>query len=170
MWRVLGALLAILILPFSLQSKSPVKIRRSQFDLRSAPNVLLVTFDTTRADHLSCYGYPWRTSPYIDSLASRGVLFQNAYSAVPLTGPAHISLMSSLYPQQHGAAINGMHMSTHPQPILLAQIFRHLGYKTAAFVSAWPLKKSITGLNRGFEVYNEDFSYHYKVVNSARTG
>jgi Sulfatase len=170
MRRILGASVGIIVVSLFLQAKTLNKIRKSQFDEKSAPNVLLITFDTTRADHLSCYGYARRTSPNIDQLAAHGVLFENAYSAIPLTGPSHISILTSLYPQQHGATINGMHMSTHPRPILLAQVFHRLGYKTAAFISAWPLKKGITGLGKGFGVYNENFSYYYKVVNSARRG
>jgi arylsulfatase A-like enzyme len=172
MRRMMGVLLGALILPlFSFAGpRVKEKLRKANFDLKDAPNVLLITFDTTRADHLSCYGYARRTSPTIDSLAAHGVLFENAYTAIPLTGPSHITIMSSLYPQQHGATINGMHMSTHPRPILLAQIMHRLGYKTAAFISAWPLKKGITGLGQGFNVYNENFSYHYKLVNAARHG
>ena len=170
MRRTIGALLVVLLLPLFSIARSRIKIKKSHFDFKDAPNVLLVTFDTTRADHLSCYGYVRRTSPVIDSLAAHGVLFENAYTVEPLTGPSHITMMTSLDPQQHGATINGMHMSTHPRPILLAQIFHHLGYKTAAFISAWTLKKSITGLARGFGVYNENFTYYYKLVNSARRG
>lgn len=170
MRRISGALLAVFLLPFTLLAGPRIKVSKAHFDLKDAPNVLLITFDTTRADHLSCYGYVRRTSPTIDSLAKHGVLFENAYTAIPLTGPSHISMLTSLYPQQHGATINGMHMSTHPRPVLLAQVLHHLGYRTAAFISAWPLKKGITGLGRGFNVYNENFSYHYKVVNSARRG
>ncbi|MBI1984439.1 MAG: sulfatase-like hydrolase/transferase, partial [Acidobacteria bacterium] len=58
------------------------------------PNIVLITIDTLRADHLSCYGYPFHTSPNIDKLAGEGVRFQNAYSPIPLTGPAHIALMT----------------------------------------------------------------------------
>lgn len=164
MCRFLCFALATLLLPEAVQARQPGKNPPSQ------PNVLLITLDTTRADHLSCYGYSRLTTPNIDRLASEGVLFRNAYSPIPLTGPAHISLMTSLFPQEHGAAINGMHMSTHPHPVTLARIFHRMGYKTAAFVSAWPLKKGITGLGRGFEVYNQQLSYHYKVVNAARRG
>jgi arylsulfatase A-like enzyme len=170
MRRIAGAVLGVLLLPLFSLAGPRVKVSKAHFDFKDAPNVLLITFDTTRADHLSCYGYARRTSPTIDSLAAHGVLFENAYTAIPLTGPSHISMMTSLYPQQHGATINGMHMSTRPRPVLLAQILHHLGYRTAAFVSAWPLKKGITGLGRGFNVYNENFSYHYKVVNAARHG
>jgi arylsulfatase len=163
MRKVAGLALTILTLPAVLAADG--KARRL-----GGPNVVLITIDTLRADHLSCYGYPRRTSPNIDKLAGEGVQFQNAYSPIPLTGPAHITLMTSLYPQQHGATINGMHMSTRPRPVTLAQIMHRLGYRTAAFVSAWPVKKSITGLGRGFDVYNQKFSYTYKVFNSARDG
>ena len=134
------------------------------------PNVVLITIDTLRADRLSAYGYPRRTSPNIDRLATQGVLFQNAYSPIPLTGPAHVSLMTSLYPQQHGAVINGVRMSARPRPLTLAQILRRLGYRTGAFVSAWPLKKKLTGLGRGFNVYNQKFNYRFNLVMEARTG
>jgi arylsulfatase A-like enzyme len=170
MRRISGALLVVFLFRFTLLAGPRIKVSKAHFDLKDAPNVLLITFDTTRADHLSCYGYVRRTSPTIDSLAKQGALFENAYTVEPLTGPSHITMMTSLYPQQHGATINGMHMSTHPRPVLLAQILHHLGYKTAAFISAWTLEKSITGLGRGFNVYNEDFTYHYKLVNSARRG
>ncbi|MEJ2007178.1 MAG: sulfatase [Acidobacteriota bacterium] len=170
MRRTLAVLLMALALPSLSLARNSIKIKKKQFDLKDAPNVLLVTFDTTRADHLSCYGYVRQTSPTIDNLAAHGVLFENAYTAEPLTGPSHITIMSSLYPQQHGATINGMHMTTHPRPVLLAQIFHHLGYKTAAFISAWTLKKQITGLGHGFDVYNQNFTYHYKVVNTGRRG
>jgi arylsulfatase A-like enzyme len=163
MRKVAGWVLAVLALLAVLAADA--KSRRID-----GPNVLLITIDTTRADHLSCYGYPLRTSPNIDRLASEGVRFQNVYSPIPLTGPAHIALMTSLFPQQHGATINGMHMSAHPRPITMAQILHRLGYRTAAFVSAWPVKKGITGLGRGFNVYNQNFTYHYKLVNSARDG
>ena len=170
MRQISGAMLSALLVPLISFAGQRAKVSKAHFDLKDAPNVLLVTFDTTRADHLSCYGYARRTSPAIDSLAAHGVLFENAYTAIPLTGPSHISMMTSLYPQQHGATINGMHMSESHHPVLLAQVLHHLGYRTAAFISAWPLKKSITGLGRGFNVYNENFSYHYKVVNAARHG
>jgi arylsulfatase A-like enzyme len=159
---VLHTALVLILMPAMLQA-NPKKPRPFR------PNVVLITIDTLRADHLSSYGYRLRTSPHIDQLAGEGTLFQNAYCPIPLTGPSHISLMTSLFPQEHGATINGMHMSTKPRPIMLAQILHRLGYKTAAFVSAWPLKRKMTGLGRGFGVYNQKFTYRYKLVNAART-
>lgn len=161
MRKIAGLVLTLLALPAVLAAGT--KPRRVD-----GPNIVLITIDTLRADHLSCYGFPLHTSPNIDKLAGEGVRFQNAYSPIPLTGPAHIALMTSLYPQQHGATINGMHMSARPKPVTLAQILHRLGYRTAAFVSAWPLKKGITGLGRGFDVYNQKFTYRYKLVNAAR--
>ena len=161
MRRVAGALLAIWLPAMGWAAE------RAQRK-KPGPNILLITIDTLRADHLSCYGYSRLTSPHIDRLARQGVRFQSAYSPVPLTGPAHSSLLTSVYPQQHGATINGMKISAKPRPVTLAQLLRRNGYRTGAFVSAWPLKKSILGLGRGFGVYNEKFSYHYKLVNAAR--
>lgn len=163
MLRVFGVLLAVLLTVTGLLAGPAKKQKQKQ-----APNVLLVTIDTLRADHLSCYGYSRLTSPNIDRLAQEGARFKNAYSPVPLTGPAHASLLTSVFPQQHGATINGMKVSAHPRPVSLAQMLHRNGYRTAAFVSAWPLKKGIIGLGRGFDVYNEDFTYHYKLVNAAR--
>lgn len=161
----MGELTALVLMSLALPAGLEAK-EKPRPDER--PNIVLISIDTLRADHLSCYGYPLRTSPQMDDLARQGALFQNAYSPIPLTGPAHISLLTSLYPQQHGATINGMRMSARPRPVTLAQVLRRLGYRTGAFVSAWPLKKGITGLGRGFGVYNEEFTYHYKLVNTAR--
>jgi len=149
-------------------------VAQAQPPIRDSPNILLVTIDTLRADHLSCYGYRVRTSPNIDQLAAHGVRFEDAYTAIPLTGPSHISMMTGLFPQQHGATINGTHMGTqiHHQrpPLMLAQVLQRLRkYQTAAFVSAWPLKKGITGLGRGFDTYNQKFQYHYNLLSAART-
>ncbi len=139
-----------------------------------SPNVLLITIDTLRADHLSCYGYHLQTSPHLDRLASHGVRFENAYTAIPLTGPSHISMMTGLFPQQHGATINGTHigamMHTKHPPLMLAQVLHRLRrYTTAAFVSAWPLKAQITGLGQGFGTYNQKLEYHYNVLSAARS-
>ena len=66
------------------------------------PNVLMISIDTLRADHLSAYGYPRKTSPGIDALAARGVLFENAYSHSPKTAVSHMSILTGLTPEAHG--------------------------------------------------------------------
>lgn len=132
------------------------------------PNVLLITVDTLRADHLSCYGYHLKTTPNIDRLASEGVRFARAYSPIPLTGPAHFSLMTSRYPQEHGARINGVPQQEDARLLFLPQILRRFDYRNAAFISAWPLVGRLTGLDEWFDHYDEDLIRTYQMLNSSR--
>jgi arylsulfatase A-like enzyme len=131
-------------------------------------NVLLITVDTLRADHLSCYGYPWKTSPYIDRLASEGTRFDRAYTVIPLTGPAHLSLFSGRYPQEHGARRNGEAMVSERAIPALPQILRVNGYSTAGFISGWPLNGRLTHINDWFDHYDEDLPRRYQLFNSSR--
>ena len=117
------------------------------------PNIVLITIDTLRADHLSCYGYHLKTSPTIDKLAEDGVRFENAYSPIPLTGPSHTSLFTSRFPQEHGARINGYAVPKDSQWLSLPQILKRFGYQNGAFVSAWPLTSRLTHLDRWFDLY-----------------
>ena len=132
------------------------------------PNIVLITIDTLRADHLSCYGYHLKTSPIIDKLAEDGVRFENAYSPIPLTGPSHTSLFTSRYPQEHGARINGFAIPKDSKWLSLPQILRRFGYRNGAFVSAWTLTSRLTHLDRWFDRYDEDLSRKYQVFNSSR--
>src|SRR5437660_12035150 len=77
------------------------------FVVSRRPNVLLVTLDTTRADRLGCYGYAPALTPALDALAAQGVLFERACTPAPLTLPAHASMMTGLYPAEHGLVTNG---------------------------------------------------------------
>ncbi|UCF66414.1 MAG: sulfatase, partial [Acidobacteriota bacterium] len=116
------------------------------------PNILLITVDTLRADHLSCYGYPRRTSPAADALAARGVLFVNAMAQIPETLPSIVSIMTAMYPIDHGVRENGRDLG--PQAALLAEILRGNGYRTAGFVSC-SLLSARRGIDRGFQHYDE---------------
>ncbi len=131
-------------------------------------NVLLITVDTLRADHLSCYGYHRRTSPNIDKLASEGTRFEKAYTPIPLTGPAHFSLLTSRYPQEHGARINGLSHRKKTKLLFLPQVLRKHGYRNGAFVSAWPLTSRLTHIDQYFDHYDEDMPRGYQVFNSMR--
>ncbi len=133
------------------------------------PNVLLITIDTLRADHLSSYGYHLLTTPRLDRLAAEGVRFERAYTAIPLTGPSHISLLTGRYPQEHGGKVNGQPLAEDPRLVTLAQILQSNNYRTAAYVSAWPLKKRLTRLDRGFEIYDQEFNRQYQLFNSYRS-
>ena len=132
------------------------------------PHVILITVDTLRADHLASYGYHLRTSPTLDRLAEEGARFDRAYTAVPMTGPAHFSMFTGRYPQEHGARINGVSLPDDAKWLTVPQVLRRFGYKSAAFVSAWPLIGRLTRLDRDFDVYNDDLERSYQVFHSMR--
>jgi len=116
-------------------------------------NVILFVFDTTRADVLGCYGGDAHT-PNIDRLAAEGLMFSNARSHVPITGPSHSSLFVSKWPQEHGFTNNAMQL---PEKfVTMAQLLRDQGYRTAAFVSLGVLKGNF-GFSRGFDYFNDTF-------------
>ncbi|MEO8670384.1 MAG: sulfatase-like hydrolase/transferase [Tahibacter sp.] len=132
---------------------SAVAVVASRRSLRSPPNVLLITLDTVRADHLGCYGAGEADTPTLDRLAHGGVRFDRAYSSAPLTLPAHASLMTGLQPLTHGLTDNGMRASRFPVDTLAERV-REAGYDTAAFVAAFVLH-STHGLDRGFNHYDD---------------
>jgi len=117
------------------------------------PNVLLVTIDTLRADHVGCYGYAVASTPTIDALAGRGVRFQTVVASGPLTGPSHATILTGLTPLGHGYRNNSgfaLPASVHTA----AETMKAAGYRTAAFISGFPLDRRF-GFNRGFEVYDD---------------
>jgi choline-sulfatase len=117
------------------------------------PNILLITLDTTRADHLGAYGNRLARTPNLDRLAASGVLFERAISAAPLTLPAHASLLTGRYPFAHGVRNNGSFTLGEATPTL-ATALHDAGYRTAAFVSAFVLDHRY-GLARGFDRYDD---------------
>ena len=110
------------------------------------PNVVLISIDTLRADHVGTYGYTRDTTPNLDELAAAGVVFLNNYSQAPYTAPSQTSLLTSLYASVHGVWAHGEVLDAEIP--LLAEIFRDAGYATAAFTQlpgeSYP---------RGFETY-----------------
>jgi choline-sulfatase len=117
------------------------------------PNVLLVTIDTLRADHVGCYGHAGAATPTLDGLAARGVRFATAVAHVPLTGPSHACVLTGLTPLGHGFRDNGG-FALPPAVKTAAEDFRQAGYRTAAFVSGFPLDRRF-GFDRGFETYDD---------------
>jgi arylsulfatase A-like enzyme len=114
-------------------------------------NVLLIGIDTLRPDHLGCYGYERDTSPAIDELAGEGVLFENTVSQSPWTLPSFATVLTSLYPNQHGA----MTIVTRVRSSIptLATVLKQQGYATGAVVNASVLRPEF-GLDRGFDFYD----------------
>jgi arylsulfatase A-like enzyme len=117
------------------------------------PNVLLVTIDTLRADHVGCYGFTAAATPTIDALAGRGVRFATAVAHAPLTGPSHASILTGQLPLGHGFR-NNSGFTLSPQVRTAAEDFKQSGYRTAGFVSGFPLDRRF-GFNRGFDVYDD---------------
>ncbi len=121
-------------------------------------NIVLIGVDTLRRDHVGCYGYRRPTTPNIDRLASEGVLFENAVSQSPWTLPSFATVLTSLYPTQHGAGLVrsgtahfGTSMRTSFPP--LAMILLKAGYTTGAIING-PALSPEYGVDRGFESYN----------------
>lgn len=119
-------------------------------------NVLLITVDTLRADRLPAYGYTAVETPAMSRLAREGVRFAAAYTAAPLTLPAHSSLFTGLLPVHHGVRDNGgSHLD--PRFTTLAEVLKREGFATGGFVSAFVLD-SRWGLARGFDQYIDEFT------------
>jgi arylsulfatase A-like enzyme/Tfp pilus assembly protein PilF len=116
-------------------------------------NVLLITIDTLRADALSCYGGQTIQTPWIDRLAREGVRFERVHAQNVVTLPSHANILSGRYPLEHGVRDNSGYR--FPATIeTLATILKRAGYRTGAFVSAFPLDSRF-GLDRGFDVYDD---------------
>jgi len=123
---------------------------------KSRPNVILITIDTVRADHIGCYGAKNVETPTLDSLAHDGVVFERAISQVPLTWPSHTVILTGTYPFQNGVQdFTGTPLA--PQFRSVAQAFKDHGYRTGAVVSSFVLDRS-WGLARGFDFYDDAFA------------
>jgi arylsulfatase A-like enzyme len=127
--------------------------RDREESLRGSYNLMLVTLDTLRADHLGAYGYFRNTSPVIDALADESVLFENAIVPVAFTGPSHASMLTGLYPSGHGVLTNGYGLAA--TNLTLAEVLRGKGYQTAAFVAARAILGRRSGFDQGFEFFDE---------------
>ncbi len=145
--RGLAAPLLLLAIPAACRREAAPSVRIAR------PNVLLVTIDTLRADHVGCYGYTRAVTPTLDGLSAHGVRFITAVAHVPLTGPSHASILTGRTPLGHGMRDNGAYVL--PGSVrTVAEDFRGAGYRTAAFVSGFPLSRRF-GLDRGFETYDD---------------
>jgi len=117
-------------------------------------NIILISIDTLRPDRLGCYGHKMETSPFIDKLAGRGVLFKNAIAQSPWTLPSHMSILTSLYPSVH-LANSKKNNKLSEEKVCLAEILKKEGYYTAAFVDGGWLRHKF-GFNQGFDIYDDE--------------
>ena len=117
--------------------------------------MLLVSIDTLRADRLGSYGYAAAETPRLDALAARGLRFAQATTVIPLTLPAHSSLMTGTFPAHHGVRDNGGFYLAEEQ-VTLAEVLSERGYRTGGFIAAFVLDGR-WGIGQGFGRYFDDF-------------
>ena len=130
--------------------------RRSTLPAVKTPrNIIFISIDTCRSDYLSCYGFTQTTTPNIDTLAAHAMLFENVISPVPITLPAHSSMMTGTIPPRHGVH-NNVRFKLSESNLTLAEVLKQNGFTTAAFVSAFVLDSQF-GLNQGFDTYHDTF-------------
>jgi len=130
---------------------------------RKDANVILISIDTLRADHLHCYGYARETSPVLDQMARESILFENAIVQSPWTMPSHASMLTSLYPAELG-------LGRYPKPgrigedaITLAEILSKHGYTSVAFTDGgWVHSRH--GFGQGFEIYNDEGGHFLEII------
>lgn len=142
----------VAILAYWLLSDSPPR----------PPNLIIITVDTLRQDHLGCYGSDTKTTA-LDKLAAEGFRFRDCVTVAPTTLPSHTSLFTGLYPARHGVRLNGR-FQVPDEAQTLAETLLAKGYRTAAFVGSAVLNKHYA-LDQGFQIYNDDVGSD---VNSAQ--
>jgi arylsulfatase A-like enzyme/uncharacterized protein HemY len=142
-----------LFLPLLAAALLAAGCRRARPAAAAGANLLLITLDTTRADRLGCYGDERAVTPALDALAGAGVLFENCYTPVPLTLPAHCSLFTGRWPIAHGVRNNGAY-ALPADEATLAEALQAAGYDTAALIAAYVLKGKY-GLDQGFARYDD---------------
>jgi arylsulfatase A-like enzyme len=171
-WSAAAALLAAALIS---AASWYVDYGKTHPSLPPRDRVLLITVDTTRADYLSCYGYPRLTSPNLDALAASGARFTRAFCPMGLTDPSHATILTGAYPRTHG--LTNVHFEAAPFVGSLAEVFQDRGYHTAAITSRQHLKPSDMNIlgytdmsgpalwmlqNSGFEVYRRVANILYR--------
>ncbi len=159
-WPLVGLVTILLVAigaaAYLLAGRSPGHLARN-----GDQNVLLITIDTLRADALGCAGGRAAT-PNLDALAADGVRFDYAHAQAVITLPSHTSILTGLYPFQHGIHDNTGYR-LRPGVDTLATVLERAGYATGAFVGAFPLDSRF-GLNRGFDVYDDHYGETNRLV------
>jgi choline-sulfatase len=128
------------------------------------PPVILISIDTLRSDHLPAYGYRAIATPAIDRLAADGIVYERAFSHVPLTLPSHTSIMTGLLPAHHGVRDNAAFTLDPKTPTIASMLHAH-GYATGGVVSAYVLRAT-TNISLGFDAYDDRIPF----IEGAPTG
>lgn len=153
-------LLVCILIPISIYYKKHLPHQAS-----SRPDVILISIDALRPEHLSCYGYPRLTSPHIDELARKGVLFTNAISQSSHTPPCLGSILTSLYQHEHLLHIWGAELN--PRALTLTAVLKLNNYKTIFLSSNNDFSKNLTAFTRGFNIVNTGIENVSKIIDSA---
>ena len=135
-----------------MQSSAVTHPFTGKSDPADAVNVVLVSWDTVRADTLPLWGGGGLETPALQSLADEGVLFEDFQAVASITGPAHTTMLTGLYPPSHGLRSNG-HLAPELEEVRLPELLMENGWHTGAFVSALPVDPKF-GFDRGFEIYD----------------
>jgi choline-sulfatase len=152
-WRAVAALALVVLWGVGCSRDG-----ESELKVPGGTPVVLISVDTLRSDRLPAYGYGGVETPAIDGLRRDGVLFERAYTHIPLTLPAHTSLLTGILPPNHGVRDNlGYTVDSEAAP-LLQQTLKNAGYATGAAVSALVLQRS-TGIGAGFDFYDDDIEF-----------
>lgn len=135
---------------------------------RATRGYILISIDTLRADHLGCYGYRRPTSPFLDSLAQRATLFEEAYAQFPSTLVSHMSMLTGLHPREHGVFPPASVLS--PKVEILPEVFQRNGFRTAAFTEGGFVSGRY-GFRRGFDKFVvRERTHRRQVVQTFRRG
>ena len=150
--NTLLVMIAALWLPACMETRVKRALQRAP----ARPNIVMISVDTLRADHLGCYGHRRETSPNIDRLARDGVLFTRTVAQSTATLPSHASIFTSRYASQHRTIKDGLRYTPlHQGEQTLAEYLTRLGYTTAAFTDGGEMAR-VFGLDQGFATYRDD--------------
>jgi arylsulfatase A-like enzyme len=139
--------------PADIDASYPAKFYGIPGTKHDGPNVLIVTVDTLRPDHLSMYGYPRDTSPNLAKWFADATQFENAYAAEANTTPSLMSMLTGLYPQRHGVRL--LYQRVGSDVVTLPDRLRRAGYQTGAVVSNMVLTAEASGLSTRFDHYDD---------------
>jgi choline-sulfatase len=148
--KVFSLLAAVLLAAAAPSREAPPRVPRP---------LVLITLDTTRADHLGSWGWPHARTPNLDALAARGVRFARCDTSAPVTLPSHATILTGLYPPRHGVRDNGTFVLSGKIETVAERLAAR-GYDTAAVVSAVVLARR-HGLDQGFRIYDDDLEAGY---------
>lgn len=133
---------------------------------RDKPNILLVTIDTLRRDHVGAYGYPRQTTPFIDSMAKNGIVFKNVITPLPSTAASHTSILTSLHPLVHNVLLNASWQSDKLET--LSEVLKKNGYYTIGTIAVFHMGRKYN-FDQGFDSFSDKWNVIHRTENEDET-